>query len=130
MKEIIIIILVLLAIFGCNAMVQKHLENTSQNVISKLETLKEKVIEVKETEEREEIEKLFQEAEEEWNRVHKTWSIIVIHEELDSIDEALIKAKSSISDGDLENSLAEIETALFFINHVKEREKVTLENIF
>lgn len=130
MKDIIIVIFVLIAIFCCNMLVQKHLENTSQRVISKLEVLKEKTIEMKDTEEREELKKHFAEIENEWNRVHKTWSIIVMHEELDNIEEALIKTKSSINDGDLENSLAEIETAMFFINHVLEREKVTLENIF
>lgn len=130
MKEIIIIIVVLGTLLGCNIMVQNHLNETSSNLIAKLEKLQNKVVEYKDSENRDELKEIYVETEEEWVKVHKMWSIIVVHQELDNIEQALVKAKSSIYGGSIEDSIEEIETAKFFINHVKEREKVTIENIF
>lgn len=130
MKNVIIIILILGTILGANTIVQKQLDESSAQLTAKLENLREKVVEYKDTEDRGEVKEIYKDIEEEWARVHKVWSIIVIHQELDNIEQALVKSKSSINDGSLEDALEEVETAMFFISHVKEREKVTLENIF
>ena len=68
--------------------------------------------------------------EKKWRDTNDIWSIISIHQELDNIEQALIKTKSNINDGDLEDALQEIETAKFFIEHVKDREEFNLKNIF
>ena len=132
MKEVIIIILILLLIFAGDIAVQMHLEKTSETMTAKLENLKEKMIEAKENEdeENEGAKKALEETEKEWEDINKTWSMIVMHEELDNIEEALVKAKSSVNEGELEDGLEEIETAMFFIKHVREREKVLIKNIF
>lgn len=130
MKEFVIIILIIVIIFTGDFVVQSHLETTSSNMVAKLENLKEKVMETKETDNKKQTEELLKEVEDEWNKTNKTWSVIVVHEELDSIEEALVKAKSSLTEGEIEDGLEEIETALFFIEHVREREKVLIKNIF
>lgn len=52
-----------------------------------------------------EIQESLEKVEREWENVNKTWSIIVIHEELDNIEEALVKAKSSINEGEREDRI-------------------------
>lgn len=130
MREIIIIILVLGLILVANTIVQRHLDETSSNLMAKLENLQKKIEESRETENNEELKKLYKDLENEWAKVHKIWSVIVIHQELDNIEQALVKTKAGIDEGSLEDAFEEIETAMFFIDHVKEREKVTIENIF
>ena len=63
-------------------------------------------------------------------RTDKTWSIIVVHQELDNVEQALTKAKSNIENGTLETALQEIETTIYFVEHVKDRERLCLKNIF
>ena len=38
-------------------------------------------------------------------RTDKTWSIIVVHQELDNVEQAFTKAKSNIENGTLETAL-------------------------
>ena len=68
--------------------------------------------------------------EQKWENTSKICSIIVVHQEIDNIEQALTRGKSSINYGILEDALQEIETAIFFSEHVKEREKLSLKNIF
>lgn len=54
----------------------------------------------------------------------------MVHQELDNIEQAFTKAKSDIEQGFLESALQEIETTIYFVEHVKDREKFSLKNIF
>lgn len=60
-------------------------------------------------------------------RTDKTWSIIVVHQELDNVEQAFTKAKSNIENGTLETALQEIETTIYFVEHVKDRERLCLK---
>ena len=61
---------------------------------------------------------------------NKEYRKIVSTKKLDNIEQAIIKAKSSIEEGELPDALQEIETTIFFVEHVKQREKLSLKNIF
>ena len=100
MRETIIIILIVVLIITGDVIVQWHLEKTSTNMASKLEELKKTVIESKENENNDKAKEILGDVEKEWEKVNKTWSVIVIHEELDNIEQALVKAKSSIKQGE------------------------------
>ena len=124
MKRIFIIIV------GGDVMMQTHLNKTADELINNLQDLKQKTILAKETENRENIKKQINEIDEKWEEINKTWAEIVVHQELDNIHQSLTKAKSNIEEGGLEDAIQEIETALFFVEHVKQREKISLKNIF
>ena len=100
----------------------EHLQN--------LTSLKEHVIEANATENRGHIKEEMKTMEESWERISEVWAVIVMHQEIDNIEQALIKTKSMINDGNIEDSIPEIETAIFFVEHVKQREKLVLKNIF
>ncbi len=130
MREIIMIIIIVIVIFAGDFLTQSYLETSVNEMKLELETLKIEALKCKESDERSTLENQFNKTEEKWNKINSVWSIIIIHEEIDNIEESLIKAKSSIFDGQLEEALEEIETAMFYINHVREREKIELKNIF
>ena len=128
MKEIIMIIIILFIIFSGAFLTQKYLNNTSDELVGKLEDLKmdvkNKVIE--EIFLKEKSDKIY----EKWKEIDSKWSIIVLHEEIDLIDTALIRMKSKIETGKIEESIEDIETSIFLLNHIKEKEKTSLKNIF
>lgn len=130
MRDWLIIIAIGIIIIGGDIMMQTHLNRTADELISNLQNLKQKTILAKETQNRESIKKQINEIDEKWEKINKTWAKIVVHQELDNIQQSLTKAKSNIEEGNLEDALEEIETVLFFAEHVKQREKISLKNIF
>lgn len=130
MRDWFIITAIFIIIVGGDIMMQTHLNKTADELINNLQDLKQKTILAKETENRENIKKQINEMDEKWEEINKTWAEIVVHQELDNIHQSLTKAKSNIEEGGLEDALQEIETALFFVEHVKQREKISLKNIF
>ena len=130
MRDWFIITAIFIIIVGGDIMMQTHLNKTADELINNLQDLKQKTILAKETENRENIKKQINEIDEKWEEINKTWAEIVVHQELDNIHQSLTKAKSNIEEFGLEDSLQEIETALFFVEHVKQREKISLKYIF
>ena len=130
MRDWFIITAIFIIIVGGDIMMQTHLNKTADELINNLQDLKQKTILAKETENRENIKKQINEIDEKWEEINKTWAEIVVHQELDNIHQSLTKAKSNIEEGGLEDAIQEIETALFFVEHVKQREKISLKNIY
>ena len=114
MRDWFIITAIFIIIVGGDIMMQTHLNKTADELINNLQDLKQKTILAKETENRENIKKQINEIDEKWEEIHQS----------------LTKAKSNIEEGGLEDAIQEIETALFFVEHVKQREKISLKNIF
>lgn len=130
MRDTLIIIFIILAIIGGGIFTNKYINNTADEITEKLKKLKDDTIIAKDTENRTYIKEEIENIDKQWKKTSNIWSTIVIHQEIDNIENAMIKAKSSIENGNLEDALQEIETTLFFINHVKDREKISLKNIF
>ena len=129
MKETITIIIVLLIIFGGAIYVQYLLDETSAEINDKLDLLKEKILNEQQNNS-EEIEKLMEEILQKWEEINESWSIIILHSELDSIQVSLTRLSAQIKEGELDKTLEELETSKFLINHIKEKEGFSLKNIF
>ena len=127
MKEIIIIISIILTILTGTIWINHYLNKTTNNLVDSLEDLKNslknemenKILITK-------SEKIY----EDWKIINKNWSNIILHSEIDAIETSLIKIKSKVEEGRLDEVLEEINTAIFLINHIKEKEKTSLKNIF
>ena len=128
MKEIIIMAIILIIIFAGAYCVQKYLNNTSDNLVSKLEDLKTN-IEEKNVEQKE-LAKKSDDIYGEWKNIDEKWSIIVLHDEIDLIETALIRMKSKIKTTQIDESMEDLDTSIFLLKHIKEKEKTCLKNIF
>lgn len=128
MKQIIIMIIILIIIFSGSLYIQNFLKDTSMPLISKLQEIKEDIenrnIDNKEVKEKSE------EVYKEWEDISGKWAIIVLHDEMDLIEMALIKMNSNIKMGNAEDSIQELETSIFLLEHIGEKEKTSLKNIF
>ncbi len=130
MRDAIIIISIIAIIVIGDICMQAYLNKTTIEIAQDLQNLKQNTILAKKDNERSNIKKEVNEIEKKWTEINKIWSTIVVHQELDNIEQAIIKAKSSIEEGELPDALQEIETTIFFVEHVKQREKLSLKNIF
>ena len=56
--------------------------------------------------------------------------MIVLHSELDLIETSIIKMKTQIEEDNFDIAKEELDTSIFLINHISEKEKFCLKNIF
>lgn len=128
MKQIIIMIIILIIIFSASLYIQNFLKDTSMPLVSKLEEIKNDVqngnIEDKEIKEKSE------EVYKEWEDISDKWAIIVLHDEMDLIEMSLIKMQANVEMGNAQDSIQELETSIFLLEHIEEKEKTSLKNIF
>ena len=130
MRDAIIITIILSIILGGHIYTRNFLRTTVGELEDKIEGLKEEIVLAKEIEDKQNIKDIINDLETKWEEIEKKWAIIVIHDEIDSIETSLMKIKSNVETGELNKTLEEIEVSLFLINHIAEREKFCLKNIF
>lgn len=130
MKDTIIITVILFIIIGGHIYTRNFLNKTVLELEGKIEELKEEIFKGKEIDNKQNIINIVNDLEIKWKEVEEKWAIIVIHDELDSIETSLMKIKSNIETEELNKALEEIEVSAFLINHITEREKFCLKNIF
>lgn len=128
MREITIIIIILIIIFGAAIYTQKYLNDTVNVLVGKLEDLKTTIEENKISEE--ELEQKSDDIYGEWEKINEKWSVIVLHDEIDLIETSLIRMKSKIKTGDIEGCMEDLDTSIFLVKHIREKEKTSLKNIF
>lgn len=128
MKQVIIIIIVLIIIFGGAWYTQNFLNETSDTLVRRLENLKTDLEKgsVDENRLKEETDEIYGE----WEDINEKWSVIVLHDEIDLIETSLIRMKSKIKIGEIDESMEDIDTSIFLLKHIKEKEKTSLKNIF
>ena len=129
-REIIIIFSIIIIIFAGDFLTTRYLKHTSDKLIQSLKELKEHAIIANKDENRDLIKEEMKQMEENWEKTSEIWSVIVMHQEIDNIEQALIKSKAMINDGNIEDAIPELETAIFYVEHVNAREKLKLKNIF
>lgn len=128
MKEITIIIIILIIIFSGAIYTQKVLGNDSERLVSKLEDLKTHIED--KDEEQEKLEEKTDEIYGEWKKANEKWSMLIVHDEIDLIENALISMKAKIKTGNLDESMEDLDTSIFLLKHITEKEKTSLKNIF
>lgn len=128
MKQVIIVIIILIIIFGGAWYTQNFLNETSDTLVSRLENLKTdlETESVDENRLKEETDEIYGE----WEDINEKWSVIVLHDEIDLIETSLIRMKSKIKIGEIDESMEDIDTSIFLLKHIKEKEKTSLKNIF
>lgn len=130
MKELLIIFIILLIIIGGAIYTDKYLENSSQELISMLEKLKEKVDWADDANNVEEIKNEGENIYKKWEETEEQWAYIVLHSELDLIETSFVRMKAQIEEGEFSRSIEEIDACIFLVNHISEKEKFCLKNIF
>lgn len=129
MKEIaIMIICIIMVIVGANFSLD-YLSNTGKTLIDDLNELKIEIEKAKNSEENN-AKELADNIYAQWEDLEKGWSIIVVHNELDLIQLSLTGMKSYISEGKYSESIEELEKSIFLLEHIQDKEKLDLKNVF
>ena len=130
MKDFIIISIILIIIIRGAIYTQKYIDKTCHELTEDLNDLKKMMIDIKQSGDSEDIVKKVNEIYNKWEETEEGWAIIVLHSELDLIETSFIRMKTAIEEDEINRGLEELETSIFLINHISEKEKFCLKNIF
>ena len=132
-KEVIISIVIIVLILVANTVSQNYTDKTIEKIDSDLSTLKEKIIydmENNEDKNEEFIKKEIEKILDEWEEKYYTLAIYIEHDELEKVKKELILLKSNVEIKEYENAVTAIDSGIFSLEHLKEKEILNLDNFF
>ena len=106
MKECIIIIVIIIIVIISNFILEKYLENSTGELIGKLENLR---TAIENKEEQKKIESTYEEIYKLWEKTNDKWAIVELHEELDLIESSIRKLKANIETKEETMAIEKIE---------------------
>ncbi len=65
-----------------------------------------------------------------WEKTKPLWAMLLHHQEIDSIDQSLIRSLRAIKSKNFTQSQIELGSLQHYIQHIPEREKFSLVNVF
>lgn len=126
-KEIIIIVLIVILIFGLNIITQNYTEGTAKIMQESLDEIRQDLENNKESKTiQEKINKL----NGEWEKRNDNLAYYLEHDELEKIESELTALNSNILTQNYEQGRENLDRCYFLLEHVKDKETVSLSNIF
>lgn len=65
-----------------------------------------------------------------WSDVNSTWAVLIDHQEIDNIDSTLSRLKMLVEYEQKPMALSEADVLRNYVEHIPDKEKLTLENVF
>lgn len=125
MKQVIIMITCIVIIVAGGIYEIKYLNKSSLYIRAEIEYIKNAINNNNYELAKQQINSTY----ESWKNVKKIWNIFVSHEEIDSIDEAMIDLKEYLDYENNEECVVATEKILNGLEHTVQRQEVRLDNI-
>ena len=127
-KEIIICIVIILCIIITNIILDNYTNYAVELMDEKLEKLGEKV---KEDElDKENVNKELEDSMNSWKEVYEKLAYFIEHDELEKVETELTDLKANIEEENYEEVIPKIEKSIFILNHIREKFRLNLKNVF
>ena len=124
-KEIIISAVLLVFIFTANYFTRNYTQKSIEEVTQKLESLKTEMLEKGEQtgEKYDELEKI-------WLEKYEVLAYYIEHDELEKVSSELFQLKGSIQTDQVDEGIPTIENCKLILDHIKDKDKFEIKNIF
>ena len=127
-KELIICIIVILIVIISNAITQSYAQEAVDIMDEKLNAL-ESCLE-KENDAKEEILKSSDEVMQNWREKYERLAFFIEHDELEKVETQLTELIAYIKIEEYKEAINPLETSIFILNHIKEKFRLNMKNIF
>lgn len=127
-KELAISIVILISIFGLNKITEDNTSNTVETMKSNLEIVRQDII--KKEPNKEDANRHMEEAYQKWEEYDDSMAFYIEHDELEKVKTALTSSKSFVESEEYEQAIECIDRCVYILEHIEEREKLSLDNIF
>lgn len=124
-KEIIISAVLLVFIFTANYFTRNYTQKSIEEVTQKLESLKTEMLE-----KGEQTGEKYDELEKVWLEKYEVLAYYIEHDELEKVSSELFQLKGSIQTDQVDEGIPTIENCKFILDHIKDKDKFEIKNIF
>ena len=125
-KEIIICFIVVALVITLNVISEAHTDFIMDNTENSLGTLRNDLF----MENTENIENNIKEILDKWDEDKELLSIYIEHDELEKIETCLREINSNIETEEYNIAIQSLDTCVFLMNHIKDKYKLSVKNIF
>ena len=125
-KEIIIIFVVVILVIGLDVISNNYTKNAIEELSLELNNLKIKILEEnldKSLKQMEIVKKI-------WKEKYKVMAYYIEHDELEKVETELTRLSANIEVEEYKHCIEEIETSIFILEHIKQKEKLDIISIF
>ena len=126
-RELIICIIIILIILIVNVFAQKYAKESVEIMDEKLNALEE---DLKKEESKEEIESKMEDVINTWKDRYEKLAFFIEHDELEKVETELTSLKAHINVDKKEDAIEPLERSIFILNHIKEKFRLNMKNIF
>lgn len=124
-KEIILSAILLIFIFTANYFTRSYTQKSIEEVTQKLENLKIEMLE-----KGEQTGEKYEQLEELWSEKYEVLAYYIEHDELEKVSSELFQLKGSIQTDQVDEGIPTIENCKFILDHIKDKDKFEIKNIF
>lgn len=125
MRTLIILTLILAAFLGLSTWGYYYIDGTARDMTGHINKSEQAAASNDWTTAQDEITQMF----DKWQKTKSVWTLLVDHEEMDNIDTAVSRVKQALKTKDQVETRAGLAELKMFIEHIPEKEALTLENI-
>ena len=125
-KEIIIIMVVISLIVGLDIITNNYTKQSLEIITSELNLLREYIL----REDKQKAEEQMQIVKEKWEDRYKTLAFYIEHDELEKVETELTGLSADINVEEYKYCIAELDTTIFILEHIQEKEEFHLRSIF
>ena len=125
-KEIIIIMVVISLIVGLDIITNNYTKQSLEIITSELNLLREYIL----REDKQKAEDQMQIVKEKWEDRYKILAFYIEHVELEKVETELTGLSADINVEEYKHCIVELDTTIFILEHIQEKEEFHLRSIF
>lgn len=125
-KEFIIIIVVIFLVVGLDIITNRYTKHTVEILSEELKILREYIL----NEEKDKSEKQMESIKQKWEERYEILAFYIEHDELEKVETELTGLDADLSVEEYKHCIAELDTTVFILEHIQEKEEIHFRSIF
>ena len=125
-KELIIIIVVIFFVVGLDIITNKYTKKTLEILSSDLSRLREYILGEDKIKSEEQMKKIKQN----WEKRYKILAFYIEHDELEKVETQMVILEADIGVEEFKHCISELETIIFILEHIQEKEEMHFRSVF
>lgn len=125
-KEIIIIIVVIALVIGLDIISNNYLNDSVEELCNNLNELRILILEANKAD----AKKQMKTVKEQWKQKYNVMAYYIEHDELEKVETELVRLSADIDMEEYKHCINELDTAIFILEHIRQKEKLDIKSIF
>ena len=125
-KEILIIVVVIILVVGLDIITNKYTKETLRILSSDLNGLRKAILDEDKIKSKEQMKEIKQN----WEERYKILAFYIEHDELEKVETQMVMLEADIEVEEFKHCVSELETIIFILEHIQEKEKMHFRSVF